>query len=126
MKFIIILILSIFVIGCAYDPMEPKDPFVPASWRPDLARFVVKADEVAEEVLKEFNNSEWAKELDEGPFKLKDYRRRLMEDNDLNDNRKIVVVFYEIRKAVGFLGHPEHFSVWVYKDTGETKCFGGM
>jgi hypothetical protein len=35
------------------------------------------------------------------------------------------MVFYELQKPVGFFGHPQHFSVWVYKDTGETEWFGG-
>ncbi len=80
------------------------------------------ADAVATKELKEFNKTEHAKELG-GPFLLKDYEKSIKEDTD--EGRIYFWVFYEYKKPVMFFGHPEHFSVWVYRDTGEIKFFGG-
>ncbi len=123
MKLMAIPVLALLIGGCAQVPTGRS--FVDASARPDLAEWVAKADATAEEILKEFNGSELARELGEGPFHLSDYSRSPVEDVDPNDHRPIVMVSYELWKPVGFRGHPQHFSVWVYTDTGETRRFGG-
>lgn len=123
MKSVLLLISVFLIVGCVHQPTETQ--FFDASERPDLAHFVTKADITAEEILYEFNNSECSKELGEGPFHLKEYTRHVAEDTYSCEQRPIVIVFYELQKPVTFFGHPQHFQVWIYKDTGETEWFGG-
>ncbi len=86
-----------------------------------------QAEQLAVElVLKELCdlNAEPRSEERGGPFLFSDYRsgasRRVVR------RRPVLDVFFEYSKPVGFLGHPAHFSVWVYCDTGETSFFPGM
>ena len=123
MRHIAILILLFLIIGC--EDYSTKRTFVEASTRPDLSEFVLKSDETAEKILKEFNGSKWAEELGEGPFQLNDYTRSLTVDTDPINHRPIVIVIYRLQKPISIRGHPQHFSVWVYKDTGKTEWFGG-
>ncbi|MGB2821734.1 MAG: hypothetical protein WBF17_12185 [Phycisphaerae bacterium] len=42
------------------------------------------------------------------------------------DDRPTMLVLYECRVPLDYLGGWTHFSVWVYLDTGETRWLGGM
>ncbi|MCP4351085.1 MAG: hypothetical protein GY795_36940 [Desulfobacterales bacterium] len=88
-----------------------------------LIRYTQTADRTAEKVLDEFNKSDGCERFG-CPFYLKDYKKEIKEHTF--ENRKIIVVFYNLTKPLTFRGHPEHFSIWIYKDTLETQVIGGM
>lgn len=85
-------------------------------------QYIPIADKEAKKVLEEFNKSDLCKTF-EGPFNLDDYKKEIKKGSF--ENRQIIMVSYELTKPVSFEGHPQHFSIWVYKDTLETKVFGG-
>ena len=88
----------------------------------ELKQYILIADKEAKKVLDEFNESDLCKTFG-GPFYSDDYKKEIKGDSF--ENRQIIMVFYELAKPVSFRGHPQHFSIWVYKDTLETKVFGG-
>ena len=83
---------------------------------------IEKANCLANEELDEFNKAERSRELG-GPFLLKDYNVEV--NGSVFEGKDIFIISYEYSKPASFLGHPQHFSVWVYCDTGETRFFGG-
>lgn len=124
-------IVAILLAGCA--AVEPqKSRYAAADSRPDLASYVERADEVAEEVLSEHNREVKVRLEREPQFRgligeyfLPEYERRVSERTD-PDGNPIVDVSYKLTTPHGFLGHPAHFNVWVYKTSGKTRVFGGQ
>ncbi len=90
-------------------------------------RVLQVADKAAEEELARFNETEHGKKLAEkfgGPFLLKDYTRQVDAKKESADGRAGWMVHYQTTRPAP-LGHPQHFGVWIYADTGETRLFGG-
>src|SRR5262245_16992724 len=82
-----------------------------------LSETVHLADvEVAKE-LKRVNEEERSLAESDGPFKLEDYDKAIQQG--YKGDRSFVSVMYPYRKPHGFLGHPAHFGVWVFRDNGE-------
>ena len=84
------------------------------------------ADEVAEQELGIFNKTHLAERLEAGvpggPFLLDDYKRDVTRD--IFQGRTLLRVNYQYTKRSAH-GHPQHFGVWVYTDTGETHLARG-
>jgi hypothetical protein len=89
-----------------------------------LSEVVRLADARATKVLKRVNQEQPAFAEAEGPFNLEDYDKAIKQGH--HGDRPFISVTYEYRKPHGFLGHPAHFSVWVFRDNGELMFFGGM
>ena len=81
------------------------------------------ADKQAREVLRAANESPGLERYK--PFKLEEYEQTIREDKDAN-GREFVSVMYKLTRPVGFMGHPQHFIIRIYKDTKETKVIGGQ
>ena len=112
MKKLMIILFATTLTGSAFGQADTSK----------YAKYMVLADSVAKKMLNEFNKTSDAKQLG-GPFFFNDYSKSLATDTVRN--RSVFVVNYEYQKPVGFLGHPQHFGVWVYLDNCETKLFGG-
>jgi len=114
-----ILFSSIFIQGCRQIPAGQKD--VKNTARPSSSDLVVLADQEAQRVLDEFNNSKHSHKFG-GPFHLSQYKKELKEST--LENRPVLIVFYELSKlpngVIMFDGYPQHFIIWVFKDTLET------
>ena len=91
---------------------------------------MARADDAAQSVLAEYNASLPESTVD-GRLSLRHYLRAVSKRRDPTDGRPILMIVYELKKLVAFkkveafAGHPQHFSIWVYRDTGETRVFGG-
>ena len=107
--------------GCAREGASLSATQVP-SVRQILQAEIDQANAAAEQVLAEFNESESAPRFG-GPFRLSDYEITLSEFQ--RGGRDVVSVSYRLREPVAFRGHPQHFGVWVFRDTGETQVFKG-
>jgi len=112
MKTLLIILFATALTGSVYGQADSSK----------YTKYIVLADSVAKKMLTEFNKSDEAKKLG-GPFLFEDYSEKLSIDTVRN--RQVLTVDYEYKKPVGFLGHPQHFGVWVYLDNCETKLFGG-
>jgi hypothetical protein len=83
----------------------------------DLKKYILIADKEAEKTLAEANKTGL------GHFLLQDYWVEIHEID--NADQKIVEIKYTSGVPVNFRGHPQHFSVWIYKKTMEVKLFKG-
>ncbi len=79
------------------------------------------ADKIAAEKLAEYNRSRDL-EARGGPFLFEDYDRKVERPKAGPRPRLSVIYVY---KKPRWKGHPNHFAVWVYLDTGEAKFLGG-
>lgn len=116
------LIILCMLSSCAPKAFQP-DVTSDVCERTDMQSSVDKANAAARQVLREFNYSDASKKLS-GPFTLSDYELTVSASDDCGNN-PVVKVSYELNKPVSFRGHPQHFDVWVFKKTGETKVFKG-
>lgn len=116
----LLCVLPVILAGCAVEE-EPVELWSPGEV-PQLKSYIERADAVAADTLREANSSESVRR-NGGPFTIDDYDRLVSEYTD--EGREAVIVMYRLRRPVDFLGHPQHFTVWVYKDTEETRVFGG-
>ena len=82
----------------------------------------------------ELDDEAWAKELgklnesgtdfvkEHGPFRLTDYEKTVSLGT--MDGKSALWIMYQYRNA-GFLGHPAHFSAYVYLTTGDVQLVAG-
>ena len=84
--------------------------------------YLAKANTVAEQVLREFNSSDLSPQFG-GPLKLIDYQATVKETE--SQGKTFIILSYKLKKPVSFQGHPQHFDVWVEKNTGKTQIFKG-
>ena len=96
----------------------------------DRAWAIARADPVAQTTVDEFNAGPDAAELG-GPFNLDQYARDVVGlkeySTDYSSEPEVVEYFvmYRLTVPVSFLGHPEHFAVFVRKADGSTTLMGG-
>ena len=119
MKAVLAGILLSLTFGCAASSREVT---LAPDTQPTANYLLDIADSAARIVLEDFNTSPNATELG-GPFRLSEYDRR-GEHHSL-EGRDAVLVLYSLRRPVDFLGHPQHFGVWVFLDTNETSVVRG-
>jgi len=81
------------------------------------------ADGEAAKELKRVNeeNRSWVES--DGPFALNDFDKAIHQG--YKGTRPFVSIAYDYRNPVTFRGHPAHFDVWVFRDNGEIRFFGG-
>ena len=81
------------------------------------------ADVDASKELKRVNEEHRPMAKSNGPFILEDYDKSIKQG--YRGTRPFVSVSYLYRRPHSFYGHPAHFDVWVFRDNGELKFFGG-
>jgi hypothetical protein len=119
--------------GCGHS--EPS--FYPVEVSGPAHAYVTIADGRAEKVVKEWNDSPSGVELNrDHPLSLADYRQKASVFCSQEFSRRpgggpyrpVVIVNYQLKDDVGppVLGHPRHFSIWVYMDSNQTEVFGGQ
>ena len=130
-----LLFIAAITSGCSSD----RTDWQPVPLTEPLKGYVAIADRQAVRVIDEWNNSKDAADyfaMMREPqiiLKLEDYRREMamacLQDYAPWPNRSpyhpVLGVTYELTKGIGILGHPTHYSVWIYMDTLKTKVFGG-
>ena len=118
-KSTVLLALFVCVSAAACAPRPPKTrPAAPVARKAAVSI----ADREAARRLSAFNRTPQARRLG-GPFLLRDYERFVSAETD--NGHSIIVVMYKYRRPVQFMGHPQHFSVWVYRASGATRFFSG-
>lgn len=123
MKSATVVVIAAAVLGCA--GLNSQSRFVDPASRPDLASFVTSSDISARAVLAEYNSSEYAKTDEYAPYRIEEYDR-LLSESVTRWGCTNVTVFYDLRRPVGFLGHPRHFAIVIDKGTGEVQIHGGQ
>jgi hypothetical protein len=129
------LIFCFVPCGCAAQPTT----FRPVDQTPPVRAYVAVADRAAERVIEDWNTSPAAAQYfastKQAPrtLALADYRRMVsmgcVQENSRRigggNYRPVLTVEYQLIHGIGILGHPSHFSIWVYMDTTQAKLFGG-
>lgn len=109
--------------GCSSESVSPFVSLDQAKL--SFAEAIAKSDELWQEELEKFNRGEDRDFVkDQGPFEVKDYRKSISLST--REGRPEMWIFYQYRKPVDFLGHPEHFYSTIYLDTGEVRLTGGQ
>lgn len=111
------LLVCVFAASCQTRPRKTT-PAAPVAKQAAVSI----ADREAARRLSAFNGTPLAKRLG-GPFLLRDYERFVSAETD--NGHAIIVIMYKYKRPVLFMGHPQHFSVWVYRANGATRFFAG-
>jgi hypothetical protein len=104
-----------------------------------LKGYVMLADREAGKVIDEWNNSKEAADFasswrePQRVLKFQDYQRSVgmgcLQDYAPWPNkaswRPVLHVKYELTHQMRIMGHPNHFSIWIYMDTLESRVIGG-
>ncbi len=116
MKILSVLLLATVCAGCM--PVSQKSTvFVPAS---KLTSCMPKADACARKIIAKYNQERPHRDLLRGKdrtLSLDEYEKTVHFGRFTG--RKYVGVMYTLKKRLPWLGHPNHFSVWIFIDNEE-------